>query len=175
MFNDGDTFTRDGATFRVRFADDDMADPPWKREDGHGPVSDWRHADRTQDYPPKAAGERVLCIDVFTARYYDFAQACKIARRDGWGAPGDEGMTPRQKAAHAAEADFQRMRAWCNAEWGYIGVTVELLDDAGMETGETETLWGVESDQPEHIATVAHDLAGEIISRLQQQMKGPNQ
>jgi hypothetical protein len=169
--NDGDTFQHDGATFRVNFTDDDTADPPWLQEDGHGPVSEWRYHGQGQGTkPPKAPGERLLLWDRGSYRTYDFAEACKIARRDAWGAAGDESMTPRQKAAHAAEADFLRLRAWCNAEWTYVGVTVELLDDAGEPLGLKESLWGIESDASEHLDEVAHDLADEILLRLRAAM-----
>lgn len=58
---------------------------PWDREDGHGPVSDWRKATRYDS--GKRPGELVLCSVRNRARFYDYAEACKIARRDGWGAP----------------------------------------------------------------------------------------
>ena len=51
---------------------------PWSEHDGHGPVSDWTTRD-------KRPGELVLCSDRNSRRYYDFAEACRIARRDGWG------------------------------------------------------------------------------------------
>jgi hypothetical protein len=61
--------------------DGDMG-APWKEDDGHGPVSDWRSMES------KAPGERVLHQDRSQARFYDFAAAVKIAKRDGWGYKG---------------------------------------------------------------------------------------
>lgn len=111
---------------------------PWDECDGHGPVSEWRDKDS------KRPGERILCADRHRARFYDFAEAVKIARRDGWGAKGDKGMKPGAKAAHAAEADFEYLRAWCADEWRYVGVTVKVRTSDGAHEAEA-SLWGVES------------------------------
>jgi hypothetical protein len=91
MLYDNDTIEEAGATFRVTFPYDDSSDAPWEREDGHGPVSDWRNGRYTYTgRPSKAPGERPLCSDGGSARFYDFAEACRIARRDGWGwLPGE--------------------------------------------------------------------------------------
>jgi hypothetical protein len=71
-------FEAGGKRFAARVERDERADPPWDYEDGHGPVSDWTTRD-------KRAGELVLCEDRGSRRFYDFAAACRIARRDGWG------------------------------------------------------------------------------------------
>lgn len=73
-----DTFEIDGVTFRARTEYDEYHGAPWDEEDGHGPVSDWT---RRSKFP----GELVLAKDRREYRYYDFQEACKIARRDGWG------------------------------------------------------------------------------------------
>ena len=165
MLFDRDTFERQGMTFRVQFEPDYNRAAPWEEEDGHGPVSDWRRADY-YSRPRKRAGERVLISDHGAARFYDFQEACKIALRDGWGVPLYKTGTKRQQAAWAVEADFQRLRAWCNDEWSYVGVVVELLDDEGDPLGETESLWGIESDAYAYLEEVAGELADAIISRL---------
>lgn len=59
--------------------DDDDSSAPWERDDGHGPVSDWR-----PDHS-KRPGERELAHDHGSSRFYDFAEAVKLAKRDGWG------------------------------------------------------------------------------------------
>lgn len=71
-------FTHNGVQFVAEVFHDDTADAPWDREDGHGPVTDWTTRD-------KAPGELILASDGRRRRYYDFAEACRIARRDGWG------------------------------------------------------------------------------------------
>lgn len=75
----------DGFTCTATLHGDDDTTPPWEREDGHGPVSDWTRRG-------KAPGELVLCDDNPTGlrgntqrRFYDFAGTCKIALRDHWG------------------------------------------------------------------------------------------
>ena len=85
---------------------DDDNTPPWERSDGHGPVTAWTSR-------AKEPGELVLSKDRGSYRLYDFAEACKIARRDGW-----------QPAPY--RLDIERganglMRA--NAQW-YIGRTL---------------------------------------------------
>lgn len=131
-----DTIEVDGLSFAVSMEGDDYMSPPWEECDGHGPVSEWTRYG-------KAPGELVLVEDHGCKRYYDYQEACRIARRDGW---GNFQGTPRQRAALAARADYERLRAWCQDEWSYVVLTVELLDDDGDKTGITESLGGVESD-----------------------------
>lgn len=125
----GGTVTNDGWTAPIELSggysvrvqveyDNDMG-PPWEEHDGHGPVSEWTTRD-------KAPGERVLCVDRSQKRYYDFAAAVKLARKDGWGADGDAGMKPGAKAAHAANADYEFLRRWANDQWHWICVGVEV-------------------------------------------------
>lgn len=211
VYYDGDTFEREGSTFAVQHPYDDSGEAPWEREDGHGPVSDWHNAENYSGHISKAPGERILCRDRSQVRTYDFAEACRIARRDGWGfLPGDletfqdesgqwharvaarygkpalfecvasdinEAIrrtyaahrathTAKSYAAGAAEQDFDRLRAWCNDEWQYLGVVVELLDDNGNGTGETASVWGIESDSYDYLAETAHELADEILANL---------
>lgn len=77
----------DGFTCTATLHADDDTTPPWERHDGHGTVSPWINASMRHGYARKSPGELVLCSDHGRARLYDFAGACKIARRDGWGAP----------------------------------------------------------------------------------------
>ncbi len=202
----GDTFTYRGRSFRIRLERDDDYSAPWDEHDGHGTVSEWTTRD-------KMPGELVLNSDRHSKRYYDFAEACRIARRDGWGfLPGqlqtaqsntgewrawckrkawDRGdtfetvaadineairgvyqkhrasMTPRQYAAGAAMADYDRLRAWCADEWFWCGVIVEHLDEEGETTGLVESCWGIESDAGDYLADVAAELAYQICIGLE--------
>jgi hypothetical protein len=145
----------DGLLFGVELVPDECQGPPWKEEDGHGPVSEWTTR-------RKAPGERVLAVRAGRYLYYDFEEACEIALRDGWG--GFSG-TPKQQATLAAEADFQRLKAYCDDKWWYVGVVVELLDDDGDSMGlEKESIHGIESDG-DYWREVAVDLAEIIIYR----------
>jgi hypothetical protein len=89
--------------------------------------------------------------------YYDWAAACKDARRDGWNA---EPYDAPNRIARAVEADFQFLSAFINNDWHYVGVIVELLDDDGEVLSDT-SLWGVETWKDNH-CEVAHDLAREL-------------
>lgn len=117
--------------------DQDMGEP-WKEHDGHGPVSEWTTRD-------KAPGERLLCVDHSHKRYYDFAEAVRIAKREGWDAPPYKTGTKAQQAARAAEADYERLRGWCNDQWHWTGVCVTVFDRHDAEIAD-DSVWGVESD-----------------------------
>lgn len=85
QFYDGETFefTHKRKTYVATIERDDSHGAPWEEEDGHGPVSDWTTRD-------KLPGELVLSEDRGSKRFYDFAAACKQARKEGWGfLPGE--------------------------------------------------------------------------------------
>lgn len=199
-FYDGETFEfeHNGVAYVATIERDDCHGAPWEEEDGHGDVSEWTTRD-------KLPGEMVLNEDGRSKRFYDFAGACKIARRDGWGfLPGAlkyekradcwharcegfngkehistdvnraisavykehrESMTPRAYAAGAAMADYDRLRRWCADQWCYIGVVVRRAGDCKC-CGETESLWGIESDAGEYVREVATELAEQLAERL---------
>lgn len=58
---------------------------PWEEEDGHGPVREVRGQSDFHYGPAKRPGELVLVQERHWALLYDFAEACRIARKDGWG------------------------------------------------------------------------------------------
>ena len=196
-----DNVTLGGLNFKVEYPRDEDQGAPWDEEDGHGEVSPWVNRD-------KLPGELVLNSDRRgMKRYYDFAGACEIARRDGWGfLPGElktrqyvDGwaawvqldylgrklafecldypdknsairavyakhsatMTPRQYAAGAAMADYERLRQWCNGQWEYIGIVV-----THEESGLCESLWGIESDSGDYLDKVARELAESILDQI---------
>jgi hypothetical protein len=198
--------TAHGFTLIARIEPDYNHDAPWEECDGHGPVSDWT----TRDKEP---GELVLSEDRYSRRYYDFAEACRIARCDGWGAPfygqtierGVNGlrrlrsewftedhhvhfsdwtdeidhsdyaaardamratMTARQYAAAAARADYERLRAWCNDEWSYVGVIVTASRN-DVELGSA-SVWGIESDAGDYLLETANELAADAIAEARE-------
>lgn len=147
------TMNYNGTFYRVSIEPDECMGEPWEEHDGYGVVSEWTTRS-------KRPGERVLCTDGQFKRYYDFAETCRIARRDGWNAePYSTTETARQKAAKAVEADFRHLRAWCNDEWSWVGVVVTAPD------GETASLWGIESSDAKYLQTVAAELAEELSQR----------
>jgi len=145
------TIELSGLTFRWDIEPDDISGAPWDNEDGHGIVSEWTQRS-------KRPGERVLCEDGRSKRFYDVAETMKIAKRDGWDA-APYGGTPGERAARAVDRDFEYLRGWCNGDWEYVGVVVTLLDDEGEPTGETDSLWGIESSDAEYIQSTAQELA----------------
>ena len=135
-----DTFEHDGRTFSVEVTRDDCDETPWEWCDGNGPVSDWT----TRDKHP---GERVLCSDHGSKRYYDFAAAMKEARRDAWDAPPYLKGTKGEQALRAVTANFKYLKDWCDDRWFYASLHVTLLDDDdGEDTEYDEHLGMVEYD-----------------------------
>lgn len=162
---DSITCTVDGFDLTATIHHDEDSEAPWDREDGHGPVTDWMSKDAKQ------AGYRVLNVDRGSARFYDFAEAVKIAKRDGWGAPAghfhvDATPTSGQIAAAAAEHDFKVLKAWCNDEWAYCGIVVTVSKN-DVELAN-ESLWGVEYNYPNsdnsYLTEVANELASEALA-----------
>lgn len=156
---------------RVLFVDkfvDDSGELPWENDCGCGPVSECTQR-------KKEPGERVLCDDNRSGlrgttyrRYYDFKKAVEIAKRDGWDAPPYGVGTRGQRAVRAVEENFERLRRWCNDDWGYIGVAVTLApedydeDDGCVKTDFLHALWGIESDCHDYIKEVVEELVSEF-------------
>jgi hypothetical protein len=157
--NDWTRFELNGATYAAKLERDDWHGAPWDEECGHGDVTGWETRD-------KRPGEMILSEDRRAKRFYDFAGAVKLAKRDGWNAkPYDvPGETKGQRAHKAAMADFNRLRAWCNDDWCYVGVIVATVCPCCDEVQEdnTQSLWGIESDAGEYLFEVAQELAEEL-------------
>ena len=164
---DGDKVTLpDGFTLTFTSEFDQDSGAPWDEECGHGPVTDWVHRE-------KRAGELLLCSDGILKRFYDFAGAMVIAKRDGWGLADEALATLTRKLGHAptkgqlAEAavlaDFRHLEGWAKDRWHYVGVIVTLRNPDGEEV-ETESLWGVE-DSGDDYQNVAEELAEELEKR----------
>lgn len=148
-------FEHNGLKFRYEIEPDTCHGPPWKEEDGHGPVSDWVRRN-------KLPHEWVLAWDSGFYRYYDSKEALETALKDGWG-PKDPAMTPRQNAAAAVREDFENLRAWCNNDWSYVIVRVILLDVDEEDTEEDAVLGGVHSD---YVDDYLEELAEEILATV---------
>lgn len=156
MHNVFETRTVGQYEFVAEIERDDHSDAPWDRECGHGPVSEWTTR-------AKQPGERVLVGDRRGAkRYYDFSEAVRIAKRDGWDAPPCGEGTKGQRAARAAEADFNRLRDWCEGDWEYVGVVVSVYRDGEEIETHAASLWGIESDCTDYLREVAGELFDEV-------------
>ena len=151
-----------GLRFKVEIHHDLGMGPPWEEHDGHGEVSEWTSRG-------KKPGERVLAEDRRSFRYYNWAGAVAKAKAEGWG-PKEGGKTLRQNAATAVERDFQYLKSWCDDEWGWAWIKVQLLDTEGNpveKAGAWETLGGMESNDTEGLKREAKELAEEIAGRFE--------
>jgi hypothetical protein len=138
------TIEHNGHTINLEWHHDEDCEAPWEHECGHGPVSEWTRRD-------KFSGERVLCSDRGSRRYYDFAKAIKIAKRDGWGLSDKETAklaaklgrkaTRGEIIAESVERDFELLRRWCSDDWFWCGYVVTIEG-----TDYHESLWGIDSD-----------------------------
>ncbi|MQR02341.1 hypothetical protein [Glaciimonas soli] len=160
---DGDIITKGGLRFRINITRDDSAALPWIDCEGHGVVSDWTSRD-------KRPGERILCTSYGGAshRFYDVATSMKIARRDKWSSgewlpnPATVGM----ERARTVEKDFEYLRAWCNDEWHYVGISVTLLSNSDNAiTNYNYVLRGIESNSDDYLQQVTHDFMDEMIKQ----------
>ena len=137
---DSTDYDHNGVTITVKWWLDHDFGPPWKNDDGHGPVSDWVRNRK------KRPGERVLSSDHGSKLYYDFKEAVKIAKRDGWGDGRDakpyKTGTKGQQAVRAVEHDFDYLRRWCSGQWQYVGYSVEIEGFPDY----ADSVWGYESD-----------------------------
>lgn len=141
----------DGYSAHIRMDYDTDNGAPWENSDGHGLVSEWTTRD-------KLPGELVLSEDSHgrSKRFYDFAGSVKIARRDGWdAAPYGQG-TKGERAHRAAMADYGYLRAWCNNDWHYVGVIIDLQRNG--ETVENDSCWGIETHEDYHLEWTAEQL-----------------
>jgi hypothetical protein len=158
-----DTFEHEGHQFKVAAYRDEGMGAPWDEHDGHGPVSEWTSRD-------KRPGELVLNETRGSRRYYDFQEAVKIAKRDGWNVKPYNWPTKGRQAHEAAMADFQYLKGWCSDEWCWIWIEVQLLDDSGdaIEMDEASaTLGGIESDGDYWRDECARGLAADILHQMQ--------
>jgi len=146
-------------SFRVEWVYDHDSNPPWDREDGHGPVSDWEHRS-------KRPGEMVLRSDRGSHRFYDFAEAVKLARKDGWNTAPYNWPSRGARAHAAALADFKYLQAWCNDQWYYCGIVVTLLNADGDPDSVDASLWGIESECVDYHQEVIEELITECLHQI---------
>lgn len=158
------TFEFEGRIFHIEFLDDYDSSPPWKESDGHGPVSEWTCRD-------KKAGEWVLCEDYPSRRYYDFAEAMRIAKRDGWGAPPYGVGTKGERAVRAVTADFEYLRRWCTDQWKYVTLHIVLFNEDDDDILYEDYLGRVEYDYTSdgYWLEEARGLAANIMDEVRDQ------
>lgn len=138
--------------------------PPWKTDDGHGPVREARRPRSRECTYPKRAGEIIMHDERGTVWLYDYAEACHIARRDRWGTRDGQqlGETARQYAARAARADFDALRAFLRGNWYYVGVKVSV-SYKHTELG-TASLWRIDCNYPGSDNSYLDEVAAELLA-----------
>ena len=157
-------FTRHGHKFIARVYDDSDMGAPWESEDGHGPVSEWKHSDQ------KRPGERPLGNrDRGFQRFYDWQEATAIAKRDGWGLNPEAlaklterkkalGLnnppTPGEIAQEAVRLDYDRLDGWARDLWHWVGISV-----SPMQASRATLLDALESVLDSDTLESAHDAA----------------
>ena len=153
--------TVDGFEIEARIEFDEDAGSPWENSDCHGPVSEWTSRG-------KRPGERILATDGYgrNFRYYDFAEAIGIAKRDGWDA-APYGGKKGERANRAAEADYQALKAWCNDQWRYVGIVLSVSCKGVVLDRYAASLWGNDMNYPgsdnSHLTEVANELLSEAL------------
>lgn len=163
MSVDKETFEYKGRTFRLEVDQDECIGPPWKESDGHGPVSEWTCRD-------KRPGEWVLCKDGRSKRYYDFAEAMRIAKKDCWDAKPYGVGSKGEQAYRAVKEDFEYLRGWCNDQWTYAVLHVTLLGEDGEWQSDSH-LGGVEwyYTVSDYIMGTAKELADELLAEVDEE------
>ena len=162
-----DTIEIMGLTFAVTFDYDQDIGAPWDWSDCHGPVRIGRnHADGQSDKRP---GERPLNRPTWRENqyYYDWEEACKLARKDGWNAAPYDAPN---RVHRAVQADFDYLSAWVNGDWQYVVVGICQVDDDGNEIGDWNYLGGVETYRDYH-HEMAREMAEEMARRIIRESK----
>lgn len=144
----------DGRRFAVGYSGDDDTTPPWERSDGHGPV---RKAHSAREKRP---GERPLNRPSSRewAFLYDWQEAARMARKDGWDA---EPYGAPDRIQRAVQSDFDFLSGWVNGLWEYVCVNVCEVDEEGFAIGEPDCVGGVETYNAYH-----HRFARELAKEL---------
>ena len=139
----------------VKIEYDTDYNPPWENSDGHGVVSDWEHREERDR-------RWVLCQDRWDYRYYDWRETMNIAKRDGWSRSGD--------IMDAVRSDYEYLRAWCNDNWYYVGLIVELYD-ANDELISEESCWGYESYCEDYLCSEARSWLRYMLVNYRKQQR----
>jgi len=123
-----------GYTVEIEIEQDTDMRAPWIENDGHGKVREvytWAHK------PAKKPGEVVIHRDRDYYHLYDLQAAQAEALRDGWGSENEPaGITKRQKAALAVQADIDYLRGWLRNEWHWLYYKCAVTSPEGEQIKE---------------------------------------
>lgn len=159
-----------GADFVAEVEPDYDMGFPWQDSAGHGAVREAaaprysNHRGATGKHP----GEACLHNTGRTVWLYDFQEAVKTARADGWGSAGCRpGMTAGQTAAQAAKDGMEYCRDWLKGARWYVFAQVWALDAQGGKIGESNAMGGIESGDSAqargYLRDTLQEMAGEIL------------
>lgn len=140
----------------VKLRSDEDGSVPWENSDMHGVVSDWENR---EEYDRRW----VLNQDRGDYRYYDWRETLKIAKRDGWGTRNDD-------IRGAVRSDYEYLYAWCNNDWYYVGLIVELYD-ASDNLIEEDSCWGYESFCEDYLCSEARSWLVGMVKRYRRQQR----
>jgi hypothetical protein len=162
---DGMEFSHHGREFKAEFPDDFDHGMPWENDDGRGVVERIRYPYYSRI--PKAPGDVVLWANRGDAILLKGAETRAKIRKEGGGLGPDEmaelrlklGREPtrRQVEAECFAQEVTFLGGFLNDQWNYVGVVV-----TDLESGESDSLWGIESCAKDHLWDVAQDLASGI-------------
>jgi hypothetical protein len=157
-------FEYKGFTFNMVIDHDDFMEEPWHRGD-HGFVSRWTTRS-------KRPWERVLQQEGVAKLFYDVRATMKKAREEGWGLNPEEkdrltlklGREPtlRCLAARAVDLDFEHLKKYCNGEWSFMALQVNMVG----QDFEPECIGGIEYGKGVADDTYVQHLAEELADNL---------
>lgn len=148
--------------FVAHLQHDQYADPPWENSDMHGPVSGW--VPLYCEESGRMHQSWIVSRDRSMVRLYDHHAALKKALKDGWW-PRDAtpDLMPEQLAERAVFEDFEHLRAWCNDEWFYGAVTVEVYSE-GTHLAEA-ALHGIDINAGENNDWISTDVLPDLVEQ----------
>lgn len=152
---------QDGYDLRAFTAPDTCQSTPWKEDTDSVMFKGSVIREEYSPYakPTKAPHERIIAHDRDNYWIVDTHAVAELVEM--WGVTRGEGETYRQAVQRRVEATIARWQAWLTDEWRYVGVLVEASRH-GIVLGRSY-LWGLESDDEEHIKNMADEVAREAV------------
>ena len=145
-----------GWSLVVKIENDNTYNPLWEDCDSMGVVKESR------GHPGDSYTDWIMNSDRGWYRYYDWKATLPVAIREGWGAPPYRTGSKQEQAMRAMKRTYEYLRAWCNDEWHYVGLIVELRDERGCLIGE-DSCWGFESENISYVTSEARSWAYHLI------------
>jgi hypothetical protein len=144
-----------GWSIAVEVMHDDLMEAPWNCDDGVGVVLPipWEGYEGSF-----GIGSRRDSL------YYDYRASLKKALSEGWESIPYGTGSKMDQAHRAVLADYNRLYAWAIWDWGYVVMSVSLLDEGGKEIAK-EQVGGYESSDSAYLCSEARYWAAGMIRR----------